>query len=95
MKAEDLTPGQFFRKWTALKLFFDANGSRIATAILESMKKRERELLGNDLFVAAIHMDVFNSHLLREQLEPLEVDETLERAKARVLQLAFQLQAGI
>ena len=64
-------------------------------AILDSMKKREKELLASELFVGAIHMDVFNSHLLREQLQPLEVEETLERAKARVLQLAFQLQAGI
>ena len=36
---EDLTPGQFYRKWTALKLHLEATGGLIAMTILESMKK--------------------------------------------------------
>ena len=92
LQAEDLTPGQFFRKWRGLKLFFEANGSLIAKAILDLMKRREKELLSSDLFAAAIYMDDFNSHLLGEQLNPPELTETLDRVKARVLQLAFQLQ---
>ena len=56
------------------------------------MKRREKELLSSSLFAAAIYMDDFNSHLLGEQLNPPELTETLDRVKARVLQLAFQLQ---
>jgi hypothetical protein len=58
------------------------NGSLIAERIVESMKKREKELLGNSFFLAAVYMDVHNMDLLST--------EQKETAHATVLQLVLR-----
>jgi hypothetical protein len=64
MQLEDLTPGYFFRKWTGLVLVVEDHGGLIATKIMESMKRREAELFGSSVFLAAVLADVFNMNLL-------------------------------
>jgi len=82
LQLEDLTPGYFFRKWTGLRDFLQVNGSIIAEKIMESMKKREKELLGNSFFLAAVYMDVHNMDLLST--------EQKETAHATVLELVLR-----
>jgi hypothetical protein len=82
LQLEDLTPGYFFRKWSGLRNVLQVNGSLIAERIVESMKKREKELLGNSFFLAAVYMDVHNMDLLST--------EQKETAHATVLQLVLR-----
>jgi hypothetical protein len=82
LQLEDLTPGYFFRKWSGLRNVLQVNGSLIAERIVESMKKREKELLGNSFFLAAVYMDVRNMDLLST--------EQKEKAHATVLQLVLR-----
>ena len=82
LQLEDLTPGYFFRKWSGLRNVLQVNGSLIAERIVESMKKREKELLGNSFFLAAVYMDVRNMDLLST--------EQKETAHATVLQLVLR-----
>ena len=82
LQLEDLTPGYFFRKWSGLRNVLQVNGSIIAERIVESMKKREKELLGNSFFLAAVYMDVRNMDLLST--------EQKEKAHATVLQLVLR-----
>jgi hypothetical protein len=82
LQLEDLTPGYFFRKWTGLRDFLQVNGSIIAEKIMESMKKREKELLGNSFFLAAVYMDVHNMDLLSTAQK--------ETAHATVLELVLR-----
>ena len=49
MQLEDLTPGYFFRKWTALLLQLENNSGLIAQAICDSMKRREKLLMDNTM----------------------------------------------
>jgi len=81
-KKLQLTPGYFFRKWTGLRDFLQVNGSIIAEKIMESMKKREKELLGNSFFLAAVYMDVHNMDLLSTAQK--------ETAHATVLELVLR-----
>ena len=89
---EDLTPGQFYRKWTALKLHLEATGGLIAMTILESMKKREKDLFEDPVVLAAIYMDVFNSHLFEDQLTTDKATEVSSSAKNMVIELALRLK---
>ena len=82
LQLEDLTPGYFFRKWSGLRDVLQVNGSIIAEKIVESMRKREKELLGNSFFLAAVYMDVHNMDLLST--------EQKETAHATVLQLVLR-----
>ena len=89
---EDLTPGQFYRKWTVLKLHLEATGGLIAMTILESMKKREKDLFEDPVVLAAIYMDVFNSHLFEDQLTTDKATEVSSSAKNMVIELALRLK---
>jgi hypothetical protein len=62
----DCTPGYFYRKWTGLRIFYEVNGSLLATEIAKSMEKRESELLNNGLLLAAVLLDINNMELLSE-----------------------------
>ena len=65
LQYSELTPGYFFRKWTGLKAIIQNNGSLLALDMLDSMNKREFNLL-NDLVLAAVFIDVLNADLLSE-----------------------------
>jgi hypothetical protein len=84
MQQEDLTPGYFFRKWTALLLQLENNGGLIAQAISGSMKRREKVLLDNPMILSAVYMDIFNVHLL--------TSEQKEKARAAVVELGLRLK---
>jgi hypothetical protein len=80
----DITPGYFYRKWSGLRLYYENNGSILATEIAKSMKKRESELLNNGLLLAAVYLDVHNMDLLPE--------DSVEKAKESVAYLVLRLQ---
>jgi len=82
LQYENLTTGYFYRKWSGLRDVLQGNGSIIAETILKSMKKREKELLGNSFFLAAVYMDVKNMDLLST--------EQKETARATVQQLVLR-----
>jgi hypothetical protein len=50
---------ELFRKWAGLKLFLEDNGGLIAIVMLASMRKREAELIGNPIVLAAVYLDIF------------------------------------
>ena len=61
------TPGYFYRQWSGLVMFYENHGSELATAIADSMKLREPELLQGDLLTAAIYIDVFHMDTIIDQ----------------------------
>ena len=61
------TPGYFYRQWSGLVMFYENHGSELATAIADSMKLREHELLQGDLLTAAIYIDVFHMDTIIDQ----------------------------
>jgi hypothetical protein len=75
---EDLTPGYFFRKWTGLVLVLEDHGGLIASEIVESMRRRETELFGNSVFLAAVLVDVFNMNLLSSDQKDVATDALVE-----------------
>jgi hypothetical protein len=89
LQMEDLTPGYFFRKRSGLRdvvqVNVQVNGSIIAEKIVESMRKREKELLGNSFFLAAVYMDVNN-------MERLSTEQK-ETTHATVLQLVLRTKS--
>ena len=50
-----------------LKLILDNNGSVIASDILASMKKREEELFGSNVMLAAVYLDINNPYCLSSE----------------------------
>ncbi len=62
----DCTPGYFYKKWSGLRIYYEVNGSLLATEIDKSMEKREPELLNNGLLLAAVLIDINNMDLLSE-----------------------------
>ena len=64
----DCTAGYFYRKWTALCLFYENHGSRLAQGIFDSMKRREDELFngGGGCLMAAVYIDVYNMELIQD-----------------------------
>ena len=57
----------FRRKWMDLKLILDNNGSVIASDILASMKRREEELFGSNVMLAAVYLDINNPYCLSSE----------------------------
>ena len=57
----------FRRKWMDLKLILDNNGSVIASDILASMKKREEELFGSNVMLAAVYLNINNPYRLSSE----------------------------
>ena len=80
----DCSPGYFYRKWSGLRLYYENNGSILATEIAKSMEKRESDLCSNNLFFAAVLLDVNNMDLLPES--------SVERARETVINLALRIQ---
>ena len=83
LQFENLTPGYFYRKWSGLKLFYQDHGSSLADDFLHSMQKREEELLGNGLLLAAVLSDVTNMDLLPPDHE-IKGKETLINLVLRI-----------
>jgi hypothetical protein len=80
----EITPGYFYKKWSGLRLYYENNGSLLATEIAKSMKKREADLLDNGLLLAAVLLDINNMELL-----PLD---SVERATETITNLALRIQ---
>lgn len=80
----DCSPGYFYRKWSGLRLYYENNGSILATEIAKSMEKRESDLCSNNLLFAAVLLDVNNMDLLPES--------SVERARETVINLALRIQ---
>lgn len=80
----DCSPGYFYRKWSGLRLYYENNGSILATEIAKSMEKRESDLCSNNLLFAAVLLDVNNMDLLPES--------SAERARETVINLALRIQ---
>ena len=50
-----------------LKLILDNTGSVIASDILASMKRREEELFGSNVMLAAVYLDINNPYRLSSE----------------------------
>ena len=50
-----------------LKLILENNGSVIASDILASMKRREEELFGSNVMLAAVYLDINNPYRLSSE----------------------------
>ena len=57
----------FRRKWMDLKLILENNGSVITSDILASMKRREEELFGSNVMLAAVYLDINNPYRLSSE----------------------------
>ena len=79
------TPGYFYRKWSGLLYFYEKHPSLLATAIADSMKKRQTELLQGDLLTAAIYIDAYHMDTIID----LDKEET---AISKIQELAVQLK---
>jgi len=80
LQLDDLTPGYFYRKWTGLKLVLKHNGGMITQSILASMKKRETELLSNDVILAAILVDPNHMELLDARQKAVATEKLIQLA---------------
>jgi hypothetical protein len=67
MQKANLTPGEFLKEWRNVIFQLDKIGGLIAVEILQSMRRREQSLLGNDMVLAAIYVDPNYRILLDEQ----------------------------
>ena len=66
LQAEDLTAGQFLHQWKKLQFDLNKKGGLIAKGILDSMDKREPQLMDNDILLASVYVDPSNRLLLDE-----------------------------
>ena len=57
MQAANLTPGSFLKEWKTLIFTFDRIGGKVANAIKNSMHRREKTLMNNDVLLSAIYVD--------------------------------------
>ncbi|KAM7306571.1 uncharacterized protein ISCGN_010274 [Ixodes scapularis] len=57
LQREQLTMGDFYGTWLKCRMQTSKVDSPIATALVAFMKRREKWLLGNNLFCAAIYLD--------------------------------------
>ena len=55
LQEEDLTPGIFFKEWKNLMFCLFQKGALFASGIAASMKQREKVLLENKIFLAAVY----------------------------------------
>ena len=80
----DISPGYFYRKWDGLRLFYDLHGSVLGEEIAKAMKKREADLFGSGVLLAAVHLDVRNRELLPEV--------SVQKAREVILNLVLRQQ---
>ena len=67
LQEEDLTPGIFVKEWKNLMFCLSQKGAIFASGIAASMKQREKVLLENKIFLAAVYVDPMHRILLDDQ----------------------------
>ena len=67
LQEEDLTPGIFVKEWKNLMFCLSQKGALFASGIAASMKQREKVLLENKIFLAAVYVDPMHRILLDDQ----------------------------
>lgn len=85
LQGADLSPGEFLKEWKGLIFKLSKVGGLIADEIVESMKRRERLLLGNEILLAAAYVDP-NCRIMLN-------DEQCNTAKNALTDVAIRLKS--
>lgn len=101
LQAEELTGGQFLYEWKSLIFKLSKKGSLIADGIVKSMKKREAQMMENEILLAVTFIDPKHRILLEDdqctmarqclcnlavEMEGIELDGDIQNIKIELVE---------